>query len=92
MRERLRRILRQGALMSALRAELGDSLKQGIRATPVATSGSPSCDGSPYAWLQEQLTRLRNARRYNVAGIDPAQAVNITLPAARGRRIGQLRR
>jgi len=77
------------SLLSALRLQHGDSPTTDLRATPASAHAGPRFAGSPYeTWLAEQLTRLRSSPVRSVTGIGTAQAVQITLPAPRGRFIG----
>jgi hypothetical protein len=72
-------------VFNGLRFRDGDSLTIGLEASPNQYVASPDWPGSPYeAWIQSQLSRLRNARTFQVRGVGINRAVWITLPAPKG--------
>ena len=72
-------------LLTALRAQWGDSLSADWRMSPGFYAPAPDYPGSPYEqWLKDQLKRLAEARRFAVAGLGTGRVIVITLPAGRG--------
>jgi hypothetical protein len=72
-------------LLTALRAQWGDSLTTDWRVSPGFYAPARDYPGSPYEqWLNDQLKRLAGAKRYSVAGLGSGRVIVITLPAGHG--------
>ena len=70
------------AMMTALRAEHGDSLTTDLRARPESARPGPTFHKSAYrTWLVQQLVRLRTTNERAVPGFGTVRSVQITLPA-----------
>lgn len=70
------------AMITALRAQYGDTLTTDVRARPETVRPGPNWQRSAYrTWLVAQLVRLRAAPEGRVSDLGIVKAVQITLPA-----------
>lgn len=74
------------SLMSALRVEFGDAIRNDVRARVGSFRLPPDWEGSAYsAWLQEQFARLRASAPRRLGSLGTGRMVQVTLPAPAGR-------
>lgn len=74
------------AMLNVLRAQFGDILTTDFRARPDVARPGPTWQKSAYrSWLIQQLVRLRTATPTEIADLGLVRAVQIMLPAPRGR-------